>query len=87
MSRQSKNHKCGRSLDLQPLNNNQNQNRLITAGFELEIEEIKSDSEYDSDVIVGRGRKAPRVSRTPPHHGPSAMRMRPASRSSLKELC
>jgi hypothetical protein len=82
MSGQSKNQKRGRSLDLHPSYNNQNQNRLITAGYELEIEEIKSDSEYDSDVIIGRGRKAPRVSRTPPHHGPSAMRMLPALPSS-----
>jgi hypothetical protein len=78
MSRQSKNQKRGRLLDLQPLYNNRNQNRLIAADYELEIEEIKSDSEYDSDVIIGRGRKAPRVSRTAPHHGPSAMRMLPA---------
>jgi hypothetical protein len=82
MSGQSKNQKRGRSLDLHPSYNNQNQNRLITAGYELEIEEIKSDSEYDSDVIICRGRKAPRVSRTPPHHGPSAMRMLPALPSS-----
>jgi hypothetical protein len=88
MSRQSKNQKRGRPLDLQPSYNDQNQNLLITAGYELEIEEIKLDSEYDSDVIVGRGRKAPRVSQTPPHHGPSAMRMLPASPSSpLRQPC
>jgi hypothetical protein len=75
MSRQSNNQKRGRSLNLQP--------SYVTDGYEVEIEEIKSDSEYDSDVtVIGRGRKAPRVSRTPPHHGPSALRMLPAPPSS-----
>jgi hypothetical protein len=59
------------------------QQRLITAGCEPEIEEPRSDSEYDSDVIVvGKARKCPRVSETPSNHAPSTMRMSPAPQTS-----
>jgi hypothetical protein len=41
---------------------------------EVEPEEIRSESEYDSDVIViGKRRKCPCVSRTPPKYMPSSM--------------
>jgi hypothetical protein len=57
--------------------------RFLTSGVEVEIEEPSSDSEYDSDVIVvGKGRKCPPISETPPNHAPSAMRMLPAPPSS-----
>jgi hypothetical protein len=50
-------------------------NRCITAGGEQGVHESTSDSEYDSDVIVvGKGRKCPRISETPPNHALSEMR-------------
>jgi hypothetical protein len=55
----------------------------LLSGVEVDIEEPRSDSEYDSDVIVvGMGRKCRRISETPPNHAPSAMRMLPAPPSS-----
>jgi hypothetical protein len=63
-------HKRGRSLDQRLFGNSED--RFITAGGEAEAEATTSDSEYDSDVIVvGKGRKCLRVSRTPPNHTPS----------------
>jgi hypothetical protein len=69
-------HKRGRSLD-QRLSS-KSEHRFITASGEVEAQATTSDSEYDSDVIVvGKGRKCPRVSRTPPNHMPSWMRTLP----------
>jgi hypothetical protein len=56
MSAQINHHKRGRSLDQRPTPTTRH--RFVTAGVEVEIEEPRSDSEYDSDVIVvGKGRK------------------------------
>jgi hypothetical protein len=44
---------------------------------QVEPDEAKSDSECDSNVIVRQGRKCPEVSRTPPYHKPSSMRIMP----------
>ena len=81
MSAQINHHKRGRSLDQRPTPTT----RYLygTASVEDEIEEPRSDLEYDADVIVvGKGRKCPRVSETPPHHAPSASRMLPAAQLS-----
>jgi hypothetical protein len=60
-------HKRGRSLDQRLFS--KSEHRFITASGEVEAQATTSDSEYDSDVIVGgKGRKCPRVSRTPPNH-------------------
>jgi hypothetical protein len=51
-------HKRGRSLDQRLFGNSEH--RFITASGEAEAEATASDSEYDSDVIVGeRGENAP----------------------------
>jgi hypothetical protein len=63
-------NKRGRSMDQHTMG--KTQQRLITAGDQVEPDEAKSDSEYDS---VGKGRKCLRVSRTPLHHTPSSMRI------------
>jgi hypothetical protein len=69
-------HKRGRSLDQRFICNSEQ--RFITAS-EVEANETRSESEYDSDVIViGKGRKCPRVSRTPPNHMPSSRRTLPS---------
>jgi hypothetical protein len=81
MSTQPNVHKRGRSVDQRSTYTSEK--RFLTSGVEVEIEEPRSDSEYDSDVIVvGKGRKCPRISETPPNHAPSAMRMLPAPPSS-----
>jgi hypothetical protein len=65
--------KRGRSVDQRLICNVEQ--RFITASRDVDSEEARSDSEYDSDVIVvGKGRKCPRVSKTPPNHTPSSMR-------------
>jgi hypothetical protein len=69
-------HKRGRS-----------EHRVITASGEVEAQATTSDSEYDSDVIVvGKGRKCPRVSRTPPNHTPSWMRALPQPPTSPQSI-
>jgi hypothetical protein len=69
-------HKRGRSLDQRLLS--QFEHRFITASGEVEAQGTTSDSEYDSDlIVVGKGRKCPRVSRTLPNHTPSWMRALP----------
>jgi hypothetical protein len=81
MSTQPNVHKRGRSVDLRSTYTSEK--RFLTSGVEVEIEEPRSDSEYDSDVIVvGKGLKCPRVSETPPNHAPSALRMLPAPQNS-----
>jgi hypothetical protein len=81
MSMQPNIHKRGRSLGQRSAY--RSQQRLLPSGVEVGMEELRSDSEYDSDVIVvGKGRKCPRISETPPNHGPSTMRMLPASQAS-----
>jgi hypothetical protein len=81
MSTQPNVHKRGRSVDQRSTYTSEK--RFLTSEVEVEIEERRSDSEYDSDVIVvGKGRKCPRVSETPQNHTPSAMRMLPAPQSS-----
>jgi hypothetical protein len=83
MSAQINRHKRGRSLDQRPTPTTRH--RFVTAGVEVEIEEPRSDSEYDSDVIVVvKGRKCLTVSETPPHHAPSALRMLPTAQLSLQ---
>jgi hypothetical protein len=69
-------HKRGRSLDQRLFS--KSEHKFITASGEVEEQATTSDPEYDSDVIVvGEGRKCPRVSRTPPNHMPSWMRTVP----------
>jgi hypothetical protein len=81
MSTQPNVHKRGRSVNQRSTYTSEK--RFLTSGVEVEIEEPRSDSEYDSDVIVvGKGRKCPRISETPPNHAPSAMRILPAPPSS-----
>jgi hypothetical protein len=78
-------HKRGRSLDQRLFGNSEH--RFITASGEAEAEATTSDSEYDSDVIVmGKGRKCPRVSRTPPNHTPSWMRTLPLPSTSPQDV-
>jgi hypothetical protein len=51
------------------------QNHFIAAGGEQGVHKSISDPEYNSDVIVvGQGRKYPRISETPPNHALSEMR-------------
>jgi hypothetical protein len=74
MSTQTNHHKRGRPLDRRLTHKSQQQ--FLAAGVEVEIEEPRSDSEYDSDaIVVGKGRKCPRVSEAPPNYAPSVMRM------------
>jgi hypothetical protein len=69
-------HKRGRSLDQRLFCNSEQ--RFITTSGEVDAEETRSESDYDSDVmVVGKGRKCPRVSRTPPNHVPSSKRTVP----------
>jgi hypothetical protein len=69
-------HKRGGSFDQRLFS--KSEQRFITASGEVEAQATTSDSEYNSDVIVvGKGRKCPRVSRTPPNHTPSWMRALP----------
>jgi hypothetical protein len=78
-------HKRGRSLD-QPLFS-KSEHRFITASGEVEAQVTTSDSEYNSCVIaVGKGRKCPRVSRTPPNHTPSWMRALPLPPTSPESI-
>jgi hypothetical protein len=80
MSTQPNVHKRGRSVDQRSTYTSEK--RFLTSGVEVEIGEPSSDSEYDSNVIVvGKGRKCPRIFETPPNHAPSAMRMLPAPQS------
>jgi hypothetical protein len=81
MSTQPNVYKGGQSVDQRRIYTSEKQ--FLRSGIEVEIEEPRSDTEYDSDVIVvGKGRKCPRISETPPNHAPSAMRMLPAPPSS-----
>jgi hypothetical protein len=60
---------------------------FITPSGEVESQAMTSDSEYDSDVIViGKGRKCPRVSRMPPNHTPSWMRALPQPPTSPQRI-
>jgi hypothetical protein len=66
-------HKRSRSRD--HISMNTIQNRFITAGGEQRVHKFTSDLEYDSYVIVvGNGRKCPRICETPPNHALSRMR-------------
>jgi hypothetical protein len=66
-------HKRTRSVDQCVICHSEQ--RFITAGGDVEPEETRSESENDSDVIVvGKGRKCPRVSSTPLILRPSSMR-------------
>jgi hypothetical protein len=77
-------HKRGRSVDQRLICNFEQ--RLIAASRDVDSEEARSDSEYDSDVIVvGKGRQYPRVSKTPHNHTPSSMRTLPPSPTSSQE--
>jgi hypothetical protein len=78
-------HKRGRSLDQRLFS--KSEHRFITASGEVEAQAMTSDSEYDSDVIVvGKGRKCARVSRTPPNHTPSWMRALPQPPTSPQSI-
>jgi hypothetical protein len=78
-------HKRGRSVDQRLFGNSEH--RFITASGEAEAEATTSDSEYDSDVIVvGKGRKCPRGSRTPPNHTQSWMRTLPLPSTSPQDV-
>jgi hypothetical protein len=77
MSTQPNIHNRGRSVDQRSTYTSKN--LFLTSGYEVKIEEPRSDSEYDSDVIVvGKGQKSRGISETPPNHAPSAIRMLPA---------
>jgi hypothetical protein len=81
MSTQPNIHKRGRSVDQRSTYTSEN--RFLKSGVEVEIEEPRSHSEYDSDVIVvGTGQKCPPISETLPNHAPSAMWMLHARLSS-----
>jgi hypothetical protein len=66
-------HKRSRSLD--HISMKTIQNHFIAAGGEQGVHKSISDPEYNSDVIVvGQGRKYPRISETPPNYDLSEMR-------------
>jgi hypothetical protein len=78
-------HKRGRSFDQRLFS--KSELRFITASGEVEAQPTTSDSEYDSDVIVvGKRRKCPSVSRTPPNHTPSWMRALPQPPTSPQSI-